>query len=199
MKKGSLKYADDKFLHQGTKVIEVKKTVLSDNMTTKEKLQEELLSILAQCVSILHKEITNNDFDISYESDIRLKMYADQVDSLQSELAELKEESIAKTETDTGHLIDMPELEKPSGAEEILERYAEGINEDGSPYLSNKSIIKAMEEHRQQGRPTEEEIGYKADEHSEFIGVGGIKNNNIARQVSFMQGARWAINKWKGE
>ena len=86
--------------------------------------------------------------------------------------------------------------EPKQSAEEILEKHHEYVLT--LDYIFD-NIIEAMEEHRQQGRPTEEEIGYKADEHSEFIGVGGIKNNNIARQVSFMQGARWAINKWKGE
>jgi hypothetical protein len=43
--------------------------------------------------------------------------------------------------------------------------------------------------------PCENEIEYKADKHSEFEGIGGIKNNNIAKQVSFMQGARWGIEE----
>ena len=43
--------------------------------------------------------------------------------------------------------------------------------------------------------PTEEEIQYQGDQHSSFIGVGGLKNNNIAKQTSFMQGARW-VCEW---
>ena len=46
--------------------------------------------------------------------------------------------------------------------------------------------------------PTENEIEAEADNHSSFIGIGGKRNNNIAKQVSFMQGARWFRNRMKG-
>ena len=179
MKKGDLKYPDRDFLNR------------------KEKLQEELIQ-LEQELDVCKRNVLAG-YE-AYQADVEIRERI--IEKTKSQLAELKEE-----EKDPNVVCDqyhmrgkwIKEEEPKQSAEEILERYAEGINEDGSPYLSNKSIIKAMEEYRQQGRPTEEEIGYKADEHSEFIGVGGIKNNNIARQVSFMQGARWAINKWKGE
>jgi len=45
--------------------------------------------------------------------------------------------------------------------------------------------------------PTEDEILAFADFHSSFRGVGGIKNNNIAKQVSFAQGMRLAIEQIK--
>ena len=71
-------------------------------MTEREKLQEELIEELDHYY--LSKTIPTLD-ELA------------KVEELKSQLAELKEESIAKTETDTGHLIDMPELEKPSGAD----------------------------------------------------------------------------------
>jgi hypothetical protein len=51
-----------------------------------------------------------------------------------------------------------------------------------------------QKEHTGQGDElfiSDEEIENEADVHSSFKGVGGLKNNNLAKQVSFMQGAKW--------
>ena len=167
------------------------------NRNTRKKIAEYLDKLYNKI-----KEANTPDkrsFEEAEQMKTKEKLQEELIKILQSFVPNLQNDEYNKLKIELAELKESTPQVTPQGAEEILERYAEGINEDGSPYLSNKSIIKAMEEHRQQGRPTEEEIGYKADEHSEFIGVGGIKNNNIARQVSFMQGARWAINKWKGE
>ena len=54
------------------------------------KKQEELISTLAQSLSIIHKEVRANDCPISDESDKRLKMYGDHIDAIVKELSVLK-------------------------------------------------------------------------------------------------------------
>jgi len=173
-------------------------------MTEREKLQEELIEELDHYY--LSKTIPTLD-ELA------------KVEELKSQLAELKEESIAKTETDTGHLIDMPELEKPSGAEEIRDKLSK-MCFCKSPHLCSrckeeqtvcnneeirKDIFKyltTLGEHRQQGMPTEEEISIEA--YDEDMPMEGDQHTfkyafDDDQAEAFISGAKWAVNKWKGE
>lgn len=77
------------------------------------------------------------------------------------------------------------------------------MSSDGG--LSKKTILSIMEEYHSQFNQrqvtdiSDEDIEVAADLHSSFTGVGNKKNNNIAKQVSFMQGARWMRDKLSGK
>lgn len=90
------------------------------------------------------------------------------------------------------------EPEERKTAEEIMNKLVftdkEVLNSVGEDieFVSKRDAVEALHEFASQSLPeiSEEEIEQWADTHSAFIGVGNMKNNNLAKQVSFMQGAR---------
>ena len=97
----------------------------------------------------------------------------DEYNKLKIELAELKEE------------------EPKQSAEIILNKHLKKINATKDIYNPKEWILflKAMEEYRQQGMPTEEEI--------RDAGQQSCATDNEWK--GFTKGAKWMINKWKGD
>ena len=74
-------------------------------------------------------------------------------------------------------------------AEKILENTTYGNMYE---IMEREELIKAMQAYHKDrvNRVTDEDIEKRATDHATFIGFDGKPNINIARQVSYMQGAK---------
>ena len=172
-------------------------------MKTKEKLQEGLYK----------KVYINSKDDLPKETRCRCYFahgatgdtliwwnasqveYWDDIEWYLIPVAELKEATPQVTPQDT-----------PQGAEEIfeiIERFLED-NDIGLMVLPRELIAELankLEEYRQQGIPTEEEIHTWADTESlvDDEDNEGSKRIDAFKWEFLVDGAKWILNKWKGD
>ena len=195
MKKGDLKYPDRDFLNR------------------KEKLQEELIFNQKKLIYQLDKQPNS----IGREWREKVEGIEEEIKILTSQLAELKEEEQQPEQSAEeikckhreayrigGRTSKCPECEciilpngnavpdeTPSKAHKFL---WDALDTPSRETIIDELncwdyILKAMQEYRQQGMPTEEEIRDAAIEYEKTIG-------NIH---DFKNGVNYVINKWKGE
>ena len=112
---------------------------------------------------------------------------------LESNLAELKEQQPEQTAKNMKILSEMAnqdellaDMELEQSAEEILYKHTCCIN----PY-KKEDILDAMQEYRQQGMSTEDEINVYFDK---LFREGRLSKREINNRV---EGAKYVLNKWK--
>ena len=146
--------------------------------------QEELIAIKRISAGVYLK--FNNELNLSLDDCENITEFIIQgYDDIFLKLAELKEQD------------QQPE----QSAEEILENNGILVNVDGNEYLKygitlNK-IRKAMQEYRQQGMPTEEEIWDWIEKEMPIDDTDEEVNRYCRKAVRLF--GQWLLNKWKGE
>ena len=142
-------------------------------MTKKEKLQEELTEHYKMYYDSIHSPQV-----ISLNEDL----WNQHLIELEQQLAELKEEEISCEKCflfQQWTPKDNQFKEPKQSAEEFLK------SKCLFTYAEIELIAPLLEEYRQHGIPAEEEIEKKFECH--------------ANSKCYMEGAKWMLNKWKGE
>ena len=149
------------------------------------KDKKEITSDIDKIIG-LNNEVTDNT---------HMDLVDEIVDYIESELVELKEQQPEQSAKNMKILSEMAnqdellaDMELEQSAEEILYKHTCCIN----PY-KKEDILDAMQEYRQQGMSTEDEINVYFDK---LFREGRLSKREINNRV---EGAKYVLNKQKGE
>jgi len=100
-------------------------------------------------------------------------------------------DELAKVEELKSQLAELKEQEQNN---KTIDELLKGCEHDGS-YIPVNEVKRLMEEHRQQGMPTEED--FREEAYKRYTSNTEYVNSDKA--IGFIKGAMYVLKKWKGE